>query len=197
VTGVLQATARWLLVLAAAHLPLPTVAQVAGRPLAEQIEACANCHGKDGHAEMPGVPSLAAQPALYLTNQLILFREGLRSSEAMSPFAKGLADPEIEALSAHYARQPRRPPAGGGTPDLMARGAALSQAMRCVVCHLPDYAGREQIARLAGQREDYLVLSMKSYRDNTRGAADTNMAAVLYQVPDADIAALAHYLARK
>jgi cytochrome c553 len=36
---------------------------------------------------------------------------------------------------------------------------------------------------------------MKDYRDNKRSGSDTSMNAVMYQVSDADIQALAHYLA--
>ena len=67
--------------------------------------------------------------------------------------------------------------------------------MNCGVCHLPDYRGREQIPRLAGQREDYLLRTLREYRDNKRAGTDTSMNAVVYAVPDADLAALAHYLA--
>ena len=75
------------------------------------------------------------------------------------------------------------------------RGQALSQRMNCGVCHLPDYRGREQIPRLAGQREDYLLGALREYRDNKRVGTDTSMNAVVYAVPNADLAALAHYLA--
>ena len=70
-----------------------------------------------------------------------------------------------------------------------------SQRMNCGVCHLPDYRGREQIPRLVGQREDYLLRTLREYRDNKRTGTDTSMNAVVYAVPDADLAALAHYLA--
>jgi cytochrome c553 len=48
---------------------------------------------------------------------------------------------------------------------------------------------------LAGQREDFLLRTMQEYRDNIRIGTDTSMNAVVYGVPDADLAALAHYLA--
>jgi cytochrome c553 len=37
--------------------------------------------------------------------------------------------------------------------------------LRCNNCHLPDCSGREQIPRLAGQREEYLLDSMRYFRD--------------------------------
>ena len=70
-----------------------------------------------------------------------------------------------------------------------------TQEIACGSCHLQDYRGQKQVPRLTNQREDYLVAAMKAYRDNKRTGADTSMNAVLYQVPDSEIQALAHYLA--
>ena len=69
--------------------------------------------------------------------------------------------------------------------------------MNCGVCHLPTYAGRAQIPRVAAQREDYLVHALTQYRDGARRGSDTNMNAVMYGVTDAQIAALAHHLAQR
>jgi cytochrome c553 len=49
--------------------------------------------------------------------------------------------------------------------------------------------------RLSHQRIDYVVLSLKAYRDGTRSGIDTSMNGVMYGVSDRDIRALAHYLA--
>jgi cytochrome c553 len=68
--------------------------------------------------------------------------------------------------------------------------------MQCGACHLPDFRGREQMPRLAGQREEYLTSAMLAYRDNRRVGADTMMSGVLYGVSDSDIRALAHFLSR-
>ena len=51
--------------------------------------------------------------------------------------------------------------------------------------------------RLAKQRIDYLIVTMKAYRDNPRPGADTAMSAAIAGVPDADLTALAHYAASR
>ena len=51
--------------------------------------------------------------------------------------------------------------------------------------------------RLAKQRIDYLIHSLKQFRDNGRSGADTLMSAVVVGVSDDDIAALAHYAASR
>jgi cytochrome c553 len=158
---------------------------------------CAACHGADGNSATPGIPSIAGQPKIFIENQLILFREGLRVSPQMQPAVQGLTDKEIVQLAMRYAALPARPAAADAPDPAQAKQAqALAQKLHCGSCHLPDFRGREQMPRLAGQREEYLVESMLAYRDNRRSGGDTIMASTLYGVPDADILTLAHYLAR-
>ncbi len=160
--------------------------------------ACEACHGPGGNSGIPGTPSLAGQPETFITNQLIFYREGLRPSLVMEPIAKGLKDPEVIALAKHFAKSPVKVMATG-KPDakLVKRGTVLASQLHCGQCHLPNFRGRAQMPRLAAQREDYLVETMKAYRDNKRTGADTTMAEILRGMPDADIAALAHFLARR
>jgi cytochrome c553 len=185
--------------LAAAAAAGPATAADPARGAARAAEACAACHGVDGRSTQPGIPSLAGQPAEFITLQMILFREGLRQVPAMNEVARGLPDPAIEDLAAHYAALPPGPPPDRAPRDaaLAERGRALSARMNCGVCHLPDYAGRAQIPRLAGQREEFLAATLREYRDNRRVGTDTQMNAVMYGVTDPDIAALAHYLAQR
>ena len=185
--------AALLTALAAAHAQSPADS-AAGEVI---MRGCAECHGADGNSVRPGIPSLAGQPENFLTTQLILFREGLRKSELMGPQAKGLRDEVVVMLSKHFANLPALGEPGPGDPALMAEGQRLAQAGRCGSCHLPDYSGRQQMPRLAGQREDYLVAALTAYRDNERGAADTSMLDVMYGASDAEIAALAHFVSRQ
>ena len=171
------------------------VSPAAGLPLEEQVLICGACHGDDGNSTLPGIPSLAGQPALTITNQMIYFRERLRQAEEMTPQARGLSDAEIQALAAYYADQPVAAPAGEPDADLVARGRELSRSQGCASCHTADYSGKEQMPRLAGQREDYLVHAMRAYRERTRGGPDTTMIDIMRGVSDEEIEALAHYLA--
>jgi cytochrome c553 len=143
---------------------------------------------------MENVPSLAGQPALFLTNQLILMREKLRRVEAMEPFVKGLKDDEIIALAEHYAKLRPEPTDEAVDQSLVARGAELAQQRHCASCHKATYDGQEQIPRIVPQRLDYLIKSLTEYRAGQRYGIDTSMNGVMYKVSDQDIRALAHYL---
>lgn len=167
----------------------------AGLPLDEQVQYCGSCHGSDGNSSQAGTPSLAGQPALSTTNQLIYFRERLRQSEIMTPQARGLTDEEIQALADHFAGQPVSKPEGERDADLATTGQEIVASRGCASCHSSDYSGREQMPRLAGQRQDYLAGAMQAYRDRTRGGPDTTMIDIMRGTSDEDIEAMAHYLA--
>lgn len=167
----------------------------AGLPLEEQVQYCGTCHGSDGNANQAGTPSLAGQPALSITNQLIYFRERLRQSEIMTPQAQGLDDEEIQTLAAYYADQPVAAPEGEHNAELAETGQEIVTSHGCASCHTPDFSGREQMPRLAGQREDYLIAAMQAYRDSTRGGPDTTMIDIMRGTSDEYIEAMAHFLA--
>ncbi|MBI2180071.1 MAG: hypothetical protein HYU31_04535 [Deltaproteobacteria bacterium] len=54
----------------------------------------------------------------------------------------------------------------------------------------------EDVPRLAGQREDYLVKALREYKNNTRRGYDASRADVLYSISDEQIFDLAYFLAR-
>jgi cytochrome c553 len=197
---VIELAAEWwrppVLVLAAALIfTAPVMAQ--GPSLSERIELCAACHGEDGNSRMENIPSLAGQPEFFILNQLFLMREGVRKTEAMAPFVKALTDEELKALSKHYAGLAPKHSGEPIDPELARRGAKIAAMRRCGSCHLPSLAGYEQMPRLARQRIDYLISTLKSYRDGPRPGADTAMSAAIAGSSDDDIAALAHYAASR
>lgn len=174
------------------------MAQDARRGADLALHRCAGCHGEDGRSRQPDIPSLAGQPAEFIVLQMILFREGLRQVPAMNAFAEGLADRDIEDLAAFFASRPPGPPDDRRPRDaaLFAAGGALSAARNCGVCHLPDYRGRAQVPRIAAQREDFLARTLREYRDGVRAAPDPQMNGAAAGLSEAEIAALAHYLAQ-
>ena len=158
--------------------------------------ACGRCHGTPEQALPPGTPSLAGQPEQFLVLQMFLMREGLRDVPQMAGTMNDLSDRDLEDIAAHYSRQAIPRSNAKPDPQLHARGAGLAKAMGCASCHL-GFKGQKHLPRLANQREDYLVASMKAYRDNKRVGPDTSMNGMMYQVTDGDIQALAHYLAHQ
>ena len=164
--------------------------------ISAKLLVCAACHGADGNAQLPSAPSLAGQPKIFIENQLVMIREGMRNIPMMQGMLDGVSDDEISAMATHYARLPIKMPPVDRQAALYALGEKKSNDMRCGICHLPNYVGREQIPRLAGQREDYLLHSMRQFKSNQAVGRDTIMAASLYGVGDDDLKAIAHFLSR-
>ena len=163
---------------------------------AQRLALCAACHGADGNSQIKGIPSLAAQPKLFLETQLVLIREGVRDIPSMKGMLNGVSDAEVTALAKYYADKSLAPVPTDRDAEVFARGGKLAEGMRCGICHLPTYLGREQIPRLAGQREDYLLLSMQQFKNNQAIGRDSNMAASVYGVSDQDLQDISYYLAR-
>jgi cytochrome c553 len=172
----------------------PGHALAQGGSFAEKLQLCGACHGEDGNSKMEKIPSLAGQPAFFILNQLFLMREGVRKVEAMEPIVKDLKDDDLDKLSKHFAAlQPKR---SDEKLDrvLAKRGGEVVEERRCTSCHLRTLAGQDQVPRISKQRIDYLIATLKSYRNTQRPGADTAMSAPIAGASDADIEALAHYL---
>lgn len=163
--------------------------------LSPRLQPCVACHGPQGNSQIPQMPSLAGQPTVFIENQLVLIREGVRDVPQMKGLLDGVEDREIREIAAYFAAQPPAPPSRAADPAIAARGRALSARLLCASCHEADYRGRQQIPRLAGQQEAFLLQSMKEFRDKPGPGRDTIMAATLRGLGDQDLADLAHYLA--
>jgi cytochrome c553 len=164
---------------------------------AERTAACFACHGERGQSETENTPSLGAQQAPYLLIQLFMFREKLRAFEPMNEMTKPLTDDDLRTFSDFLATLPKPArPADAGDPARMQRAQALAQQHRCNSCHNTDFSGRDNVPRIANQREDYLAKTLGEYKDNSRHGYDGSMADVMAQVTPEQIADLAYFLAR-
>lgn len=200
-----RALATAALVLSAGWSGLPALAQpsVSGTaqvnasiPAPARASQCMACHGTGGVSQIPSIPSLAAQPRVFIENQLVLIREGLRDIPAMKGSLDGVPDAELIALARYFSAQPA-PAVAKGPVDThsLQRGKDLAKAALCGTCHLPSHQGRDQVPRLASQQEQFLRDVMKEYRDQPGPGRDTAMAAALYGINDAQLKDLAHFFA--
>ncbi len=160
-----------------------------------RLELCMACHGPQGNSQIPAFPSLAGQPKIFMENQLVLIREGLRDIPAMKGVLDGLKDPELIALAQYFSEQVPVPLAGTVDAARFERGKVLARGMLCGTCHLPDYKGREQMPRLAGQHEPFLRAVMEEYRDKPGPGRDTVMTNALGGLSNEHLDDLAHFLA--
>jgi cytochrome c553 len=163
----------------------------------DKAELCTACHGEVGISQTENIPSLAGQPDQFVQWQLVFFRGGARKNEQMQPVAEQISNEDIRILGAYFASlPPPKPTAADDNPDLSKKGAQAAVGRRCASCHTDTYAGTKAVARLAGQREEYLVKALNDYKSGVRsGGAGAAMTDVAYPLSEEEIIALAHYLA--
>jgi hypothetical protein len=106
---------------------------------------------------------------------------------------QGLTNSDLTAFAERVTKLPP-PPDDSTDPVPFARGRTLTLRHPCGVCHNPDFSGREQMPRLAHQREDYLLKSMREYQSGARLGYGGAMAQELAGLTDQDPIELAHYL---
>jgi len=183
-----------LAALAFASSPLKAADLAAGR---EKAQVCTACHGEGGISQTENIPSLAGQPDLFIQWQLIFFRSGTRKNEPMQPIVETLSNEDVRNLGAYFSSlPPKRDKTPDDNPDLSAKGAQAAAGRRCASCHTDTYAGTKGVARIAGQREDYLRKALHDYKSGLRsGGSMAAMADVAYPLSAEEIDALAHYLA--
>jgi cytochrome c553 len=180
---------------AAALLTGAASASAAAPP--EKLEPCLACHGAGGQSETEDVPSLGAQPSKYTLIQLFMFREKLRAVEPMTELTKGWSDADLQQAADFIATLPApKPPADPADPARIERAHALVDQAHCNVCHRSDFSGQENVPRLAGQREDYLLKALREYKSGARHGYEPTMAEVLQPIDDAQLVEFAHYLSR-
>lgn len=181
----------------ASVLVLSMILAAAADSFEERITTCLGCHGEEGQSETPEVPSLGGQPVDYLLIQLYVFREKMRPVEIMNEQTQDLSDEDLKRFAATIAKLPApQPPAAAADQTRMDRGKVLVSQHRCNSCHAPNLAGQDQVARLAAQREDYLLMSLRAYKSNARPGYDAAMASVVQPLTDEDLSTLAYYIAR-
>jgi cytochrome c553 len=162
----------------------------------KKAEVCAGCHGENGISQMENVPSLAGQPDQFIQWQLVFFRAGSRKSEQMQPIAEQIDNEDIRNLGAYFASLTPPKATPDDNPDLSKKGAQAAVGRRCANCHSDSFAGTNAVARIADQREDYLLKALHDYKTSVRsGGGMAAMADVAYPLSEEEITALAHYLA--
>jgi cytochrome c553 len=159
-------------------------------------DTCIGCHGVRGSSLNQGYPSLAGQPAQYVSAQLHHFADGQRVNATMGPLAMTLSEADVKSLSVYYSRQtPIENRFFEPDPQLLARGAQLVKAGSCAACHGAGLVGHDQFPRLAGQGYDYILRQFDAFATGTRSDASGTMKSIAEAMSPGDRKAISTYLA--
>jgi cytochrome c553 len=171
---------------------------------------CSSCHGPNGNSTNPEWPRLAGQSAVYIAEQLRLFKSGVRNNPIMKPLAGTLSDQDISDVAVYYQAQTvtgleADPSFWKAGADLYRRGDKARNIPACIACHGP--AGRGNLAAgypaLRAQESVYVAKQLSDYASGARytgtnvTAADPNsvmMLTIAKRLTPEDIRNLASYV---
>jgi len=170
-------------------------------------QVCSACHGTDGNSATPVNPSLAGQPAQYITLQLNHFKAGIRVNPVMQGMAAALTPEDMTALGIYFSQQKPKLQAAKDPAlvrvgqDIYRGGDSATGLPACAACHGPAGAGvPKNYPRLAGQYSDYAYSQLKAFKARERGAdkegKDVNgsiMTAIAAKMSDPQMRAVAEY----
>lgn len=153
--------------------------------------ACAACHGADGNSTHAGTPSLAGQHRDYLITAMQAYKQGERKHASMQAQLSALDSVSLQNLADYYAAQPVKAQARKVAGEV-ATGERLSSG--CGKCHgLQGHTIDAATPALAAQDPQYLVATMKAYRDGSR--AHPEMQRLLARMNDAQLNHIAAFYA--
>ena len=167
----------------------------AGTSLAQKVDVCTTCHGPNGNSASPQYPVLAGQNARYLYLQLKDFKEGRRHDVQMDPMAASLERDDMLALADYFSKQKPAPSGFKADPAKVALGKKKTDEVLCPMCHLGEFAGQNEIPRVAGQKYEYVKKQLADFKAKRRTNDAGNMTSVAATLSDADIDNLAQYIA--
>jgi cytochrome c553 len=142
---------------------------VAGK---QKAQVCFACHGPEGNSNNPVVPSLAGQPAQFVSTELFQFRVAAFFSAQKPAHSGHKTDPANAAIAPKLAAQ-----------------------FNCVQCHGPALLGQQHIPRLAGQQFEYLKTQLRGFKAQTRADLDGDMTSAAQALTEKDIDVLVDYVA--
>lgn len=206
VSPALALAAALLLASPALQAQAPPPAQVQDS-MAQRMQACVVCHGKEGRATSDGYyPRIAGKPEGYLYNQLQHFKAGRRRNAAMGHLVQHLSDDYLREIAAYFAaldlpyppaRAPRLTPQEQAAAEaLVRRGAPERRLPACVSCHGTQMAGMlPATPGLLTLPADYLAGQLGAWRTGQRRAAEPDcMAEIARRLAPEEIAAIARWL---
>jgi cytochrome c553 len=175
--------------------------------MAQRMQACVVCHGKEGRATNQGYfPRIAGKPAGYLYEQLVNFREGRRSNATMAYLVDHMSDAYLREIADYFAGLdlPYPPPqTAGASPAVLARGEQLVRhgdperdIPACAQCHGAAMTGvNPGMPGLLGLPRDYLLAQFGAWRTGQRRAvAPDCMGDIARSLTPEDVTAAATWL---
>ena len=112
----------------------------------------------------------------------------------MSPVAATLEQGDMLALADWFSKQKEKPTGFKPDPAKVDAGRRKADEVLCSMCHGGNFAGQNEIPRVAGQHYAYIVKELSDFKARKRTNDAGNMTSVASTLSAQDIENLAHYL---
>lgn len=164
------------------------------------FDDCAGCHRKDASGRANNAtPRLSGQHASVIIKQIVDIRSGRRINEPMKEY---VIDPALSLqafadIAAYLQGLPVVGTLGKGPGSGVARGKDLF-ARDCAACHGAAGEGQAELFHpmVAAQHYSYVVRELGLIRDGGRGNSNPGMVALVKSYSQADLQAVADYIAQ-
>ena len=146
---------------------------------------CAACHGVNGNSTNPEWPVLAGQNAVYIREQLAMFKAKKRNNPIMQPIVDPLGEQDVADLAAFFSAQ--TPSGLEADPSYWKAGEAIYRSgdlarniPACTSCHGPAGQGNpgSGYPALRAQHSVYTVKQLQDYLTQNRYRDATDPAKV-------------------
>ncbi|HTY48161.1 MAG TPA: c-type cytochrome [Steroidobacteraceae bacterium] len=144
---------------------------------AAKAAACGACHGPSGNSSNAQWPNLAGQNAVYIAEQLQLFKAGVRVDSNMLKMTAPLSEADIDNIAVYF--QAQTPHGGEADPGNWQQGEKLfrfgdpARAIpACTACHGPLGRGNmlADYPALRAQHAEYVAKQLTDFASGARYA---------------------------
>lgn len=176
-----------------------------------KVATCSACHGPNGNSTTPVWPKIAGQNAVYIAEQLQLFKAGVRVNPDMLKIVSTLEPKDIDSVAVYFQAQT---PVGGEADasmwqageNLYRFGDPAREIPACTACHGPVGRGNAvaDYPALRAQFADYVTRQLNDFASGARysgakaGAPSSRngemMATIAKRLKSEDIKELAAYI---
>jgi cytochrome c553 len=147
----------------ASQTPAQRSAPPSGDPVAGESLSmvCGGCHGPRGLSTDAATATLAGQDPTYLVDAIKSYKK-VRQHNGMRALVSKLSDKDIQDIAAFYAVQKSKPAENG-------KVLVKELIEKCDRCHKSGLENPSMaVPTINGQDKDYLIMSLRSYRDTRR-----------------------------
>jgi cytochrome c553 len=178
---------------------------------ATKAGTCSACHGPNGNSTTAVWPKIAGQNAVYIAEQLQLYKTGVRVNPDMLKIVNSLSNKDLDSVAVFFQAQT---PVGGeadasawqGGENLYRFGDPSREIPACTACHGPAGRGNtvSDYPALRAQFADYVTKQLTDFASGSRysgakpGAPTSRngemMATIAKRLTSTDIKQVAAYI---